>query len=146
MIPSCLAAQNSLPSTSITKMNSIGDNESPWRTPRLCLIVRPGWPLSKMRDEAEDNSSDIQRRHSALKPIAHDTVSKALEMSSFSSTFGILFFLRYTAARCTYLKLSWIVRPRMKAFWFAETSSASFCASLVANRSPPGLLHLASLV
>lgn len=55
------------------------------------------------------------------------------EMSSLSNTFGILFFRKYTAARYTYLKLLCIVHPRMKAFWFAETSSARCCTSRVAN-------------
>lgn len=69
-------------------------------------------------------------------------LSNALGMSSLSNTFGILFFRKYTAARCTYLKLSCIVRPRMKVFWFADTSSARCCASHVANSLETNLLKL----
>jgi hypothetical protein len=45
-------------------------------------------------------------------------VSNAFEMSSFSSTLGILCFFKSFAAHSTYLKLSWIDLPLMNALWF----------------------------
>lgn len=55
-------------------------------------MERPGTPLSSMRDEQFVRIIEIQSRHLVLKPICantsrrngHETVSKALVISSFS--------------------------------------------------------------
>lgn len=122
--PCSLAVVNSLASTSIAMMSSMGERESPCRTPLLCLMGFPSRPFNMMHDVADENRVATHLRHCSPKPNAcsvfsrkgQATVSNALEMSSLSSTFGILFLCRYTTALWTNLKLSWIVRPRMKAF------------------------------
>jgi hypothetical protein len=65
--------------------------------------------------------------------MARPPCQNALEVSGLSSTLGILFFRIYTAALCTNLKLSWMVRVLMKAFWLGEMIYDSLGASLVAS-------------
>ena len=69
------------------------------------------WPLRRIREVADESSVATHRRHWLLKPNAlrvsnRNGQANASEISSLSSTFGILFFLRYTAALCTNLKSS----------------------------------------
>jgi hypothetical protein len=57
---SCILAKaKRRPSTSMAKMKSMGESESPWRTPRLCRIGGSACPFRRIRDEAVASSDAI---------------------------------------------------------------------------------------
>jgi hypothetical protein len=122
--PYSQVAANSRPRTSMTQMNNSRERESPCRTPYQCRIGLPGWPFNKMQDVTVESKVTIQRCQCVPKPIVcsttsrngHCTVSNAFATSSFRRIFGSFFLRKRIAARWTYLKLSWIVHPRMNAF------------------------------
>lgn len=119
-------------------MNNMGNNESPWRTPLLYSIGGPCLPFNMILEDAMLISDEIHlrqvdpnpRARSTLRRNDHDKLSKAFEMSSLRSSMGTLFFLIHATAHCMYLKLSWMLRFLMKAFWFLATSESSLAANL----------------
>jgi hypothetical protein len=77
-------------------MNNIGDSESAYRTPLRCLIGGPWCPFSIILEDSVDSRAEIYRHHFGPNPLAsrssnrngHDSVSNALEISSFNSSVG----------------------------------------------------------
>ena len=88
--PSLTANDTIWPSTSITKMKSIGESGSPCRNPRRCKITSPGIPFNRTRVDEEPNSPLIISRQICPKPNCcitsrrkgQDTESNAFEISS----------------------------------------------------------------
>jgi hypothetical protein len=122
----CRAACNSRRcKTSMSRMNSIGDNGSPCRSPRAFQMTRPSSPLSRTRVDAVEMRIEIQSLQRHPKPMpcntcsrnAHAAVSKALVISNLISSDDLCFLCSAFAASSTNLKLSWMVRFLMKALW-----------------------------
>jgi hypothetical protein len=67
------------------------------------------------------------------KRKGHDTKSKALAISILSSRQTTFLAWSCFAEACTSLKLSWMKRPLMNAFWLACTSRSNLGASLLAK-------------
>ena len=117
-------------STSMTRTNSIGDRGSPCRRPRAWQILLPGLPFRRIFVLAVDSKADSQSRHRRLNPMnssssrrnAQETVSKAFAMPTFRRMDGRLTECRSRQVSWTVRKLSWMLRPRMKA-WLGRTSA-----------------------
>jgi hypothetical protein len=70
MIPCSIVVLNNLASTSMARINSIGDSESPWRMPLLCLMGGPGLPFNSILEEAVDKREATRLRQVLLNPSA----------------------------------------------------------------------------
>jgi hypothetical protein len=107
----------------IASMKSIGDNGYPCPDPLRCLIGFPGVLLNRPLEEVLDQMTEIRTRHLCPNPIQrrtsskyfHQTLSKALAMSSLMNNNGVLALWKRLIAPCTYWKLS-----RMYALRFDE--------------------------
>jgi hypothetical protein len=76
-----------------------------------------------------DSKADSQSRHRWLKPMnsrssrrnAQDTVSKAFAISTLGRIDGRFTECKNQQVSWTDQKLSWMLRPRMKALWLGRT-------------------------
>lgn len=130
------ARRKSRPSVSTAKTKSCGDTGSPLRSPHRCQNVGPGVPFKRTLVLADDNRRAIQSRkrlpkmwrRKTSKRNVHETESKARAKSSLSCTRGAPSWCRSRADWRTRTKLSWRLRPGMKAFWTLLTSLLSLGA------------------
>jgi hypothetical protein len=126
------AFQNNAPRTSMTNRKSMGESESPCHSPRPWQIFAPGDPLSRTLVLTDARSTDTQSIKHGGNPICRriskindqDMESKARAMSAFNRIEAFLMCNAF-AVVWTSLKLSWIKRPLMKAFWLRCTNSSS---------------------
>ena len=101
----------------------------------------PRMPLSRTCDDAVEKLAAIQFLHLAGKPIcckrermySQRTELKVFEMSSFKSSIGVLLLSNRLAIFHTYMKLSWMLRPLIKALWLLEMICCIAGASLSAK-------------
>jgi hypothetical protein len=84
--PAAVAAETSLPSTSTTSTNVMGESGSPCRSPWRCQIGGPGSPFSKILVLAEDKRIAIQAHHLSLNPYAR-SISKMNGQATESNAF-----------------------------------------------------------
>jgi hypothetical protein len=128
-------------SGSIARMNSIRDKGSPSRRPWACLIGTPGWPLSMIRKEVVLQIRAIMSCHRWPKPslsntsstYSHQTLSKAFVISSLSNSICVFTWWKWFVPPLIYWKLSWILRPLIKALRLWDTSLSRCGASRFAK-------------
>jgi len=72
---------------------SIGDRESPCRTPLLCRIAGPWWPLSMILDDAVLSRTEIHRRQFCPNPLACSTFSRNGHESVSTSLWYLYIYL-----------------------------------------------------
>ena len=95
--PSSVAKSRIRCKVSMAKMKSYGERGSPCRKPRLCLIEGPEIPLRSTVDDEEVSINASQLRQCGLKlrccssskRYSHETVSKALVISSLKRSAGV---------------------------------------------------------
>jgi len=124
----------------MTRIKSTGDKGSPCLSPRLCSILSPGEPLSKIWVEEVARSPLTISHQIGPKPRfcitsnkkGQDTESNALVISSFRRIRACFCWCRNFVVCCTSMKLSRMKRPLMKALWFGL-----WCDHLVQPTSKP---------
>ena len=136
--------------TSMVSTNNIGESGSPWRRLRAWQIRLPERPLSRIFVLVVAKIIEIQSLHRWPKPMCwrtsrrngHETVSKAFAISILSKMVGDFFSWMALQAICTFLKLSWMWHPLMKALWLRRTRASRTPASLLAKHLVMSLLKL----
>lgn len=101
---------------------------------------------------AVESKADIQSRHRRLNPMNSSSSrrkaqearrrSKAFAMSIFNSIDGRLTECSSRQVSWTVWKLSWMLRPRMKALWLGRTRSLRNLASRLAKHFDTSLAKL----
>jgi len=114
-------------STSITRINNIGDRGSPCLRPRWWKIMSPGFPFTKICVEEVDKIKQMRSHHRWPNPTLRiisrrndqQTESNALEMSNLRRIWASFFLCKDFTICCTNIKLSCILLPRTKALFFS---------------------------
>jgi hypothetical protein len=149
----------------MTRIKSIGERGSPWRSPLLCWMKSPGIPSSSTWVEEDANRPHRMSRHLEPKPIlsrtsrrnGQDTESKALVMSSLSSNLGCFWECKNLVVCWTNIKLSCMNRFLNKSTLIGrdhliKVTCQSVCKNFshqlsetVNQTNGPEILHLISL-